>query len=106
MFGPHIDTSNKGVIIDRDQKTDDIVARAQELGGAKSVGPITPGATTTSNNPDTRARRATQAGQDVEVKAGAPTGDQKPQSTSSKDKKDKEKDKKKKDSGTPGLRNP
>jgi len=106
MFGPHIDTSNKGVIIDRDQKTDDIVARAQELGGAKSVGPITPGATTTNNNPDTRARRATQAGQDVEVKPGAPAGDQKPQSTSSKDKKDKDKDKKKKDSGTPGLRNP
>lgn len=106
MFGPHIDTSNKGVIIDRDQKTDDIVARAQELGGAKSVGPITPGATTTNNSPDTRARRATQAGQDVEVKPGSPAADQKPQSTSTKDKKGKDKDKKKKDSGTPGLRNP
>lgn len=105
MFGPHIGTSSKGVIIDREQKTDEIVAHAQELGGSKAVGPITPGATTTNNSPDTRARRATQAGQDVEVKPGAPA-DQKSQSTSSKDKKSKDKEKKKPDSGPKGLRNP
>jgi hypothetical protein len=66
---------------------------------------VTPGATTTSNSPDARPRRATEAGQDVEVKPGAPA-DPKAQSSSSKDKKSKDKDKKKKDSGTPGLRNP
>lgn len=105
VSGPRIDTSSKGVIIDRDMKTDEIVARAQELSGAKTTGPVTPGATTTSNSPDNRPRRATEAGQDVEVKPGAPS-DPKSQSSSSKDKKSKEKDKKKKDSGTPGLRNP
>jgi outer membrane protein assembly factor BamD len=107
VSGPHIDTSSKGVIIDRDLKTDEIVARAQELSGTRATGPVTPGATTTSNSPDNRPRRATEAGQDVEVKAGAPA-DPKAQSTSNKDKKskDKDKDKKKKDSGTPGLRNP
>jgi outer membrane protein assembly factor BamD len=107
VSGPHIDTSSKGVVIDRDLKTDEIVARAQELSGAKAMGPVTPGATTTSNSPDNRPRRATEAGQDVEVKAGAPA-DPKAQSTSTKDKKgkDKDKDKKKKDGGTPGLRNP
>lgn len=107
MFGPHIDTSSKGVIIDRDLKTDDIVAHAQEASGAKAVGPITPGATTTSNSPDARPRRATEAGQDVEVKPGAP-GDQKTQTPATKDKKgkDKDKDKKKKDSGSSVLRNP
>lgn len=106
MFGPHIDTSTKGVIIDRDLKTDEIVARAQEAGGVKVTGPVTPGATTTSNSPDARPRRAaTQAGQDVEVKPGAPA-DQKAQSPSSKDKKGKDKDKKKKDSSSSVLRNP
>jgi len=105
MFGPHIDTSSKGVIIDRDLKTDDIVARAQEASGAKAVGPITPGATTTSNSPDARPRRASEAGQDVEVKPGAP-GDQKTQTPATKDKKSKDKDKKKKDSGSSVLRNP
>ncbi len=105
MFGPHIETSSKGVIIDRDLKTDDIVARVQELSGTKAVGPITPGAETTSNAPDNRPRRATQAGQDVEVKPGAPA-DQKPQSSSSKDKKGKDKDKKKPDGGPSVLRNP
>lgn len=105
MMGPHIDTSSKGVIIDRDLKTDEIVARAQELSGAKAVGPTTPGAATTSNSPDARPRRATEAGQDVEVKPGAPA-DPKAQSTSSKDKKSKDKDKKKKDSGSSLLRNP
>lgn len=106
MFGPRIDTSTKGVIIDRELKTDEIVARAQEAGGVKAVGPVTPGATTTSNATDARPRRAaSQAGQDVEVKPGAPA-DQKAQSPSSKDKKSKEKDKKKKDSGSSVLRNP
>ncbi len=105
MFGPHIDTSNKGVIIDRDLKTDEIVARAQEAGGVKAVGPVTPGSTTTTNSPDNRPRRASQAGQDVEVKPGAPT-DQKAQSPSSKDKKGKDKDKKKPDGNSKVLRNP
>jgi outer membrane protein assembly factor BamD len=105
MFGPRIDTSSKGVIIDREMKTDEIVARAQELSGAKAVGPITPGATTTSNAPDNRPRRATQAGQDVEVKPGAPA-DQKTQTPTSKDKKDKEKDKKKPEGASKVLRNP
>jgi hypothetical protein len=95
------------VIIDRDLKTDEIVARAQEASGVKTTGPVTPGATTTSNAPDNRPRRASQAGQDVEVKPGAPA-DQKAQSPSSKDKKskDKDKDKKKPDSSSKVLRNP
>jgi Outer membrane lipoprotein len=108
VLGPHIDTSTKGVIIDRDLKTDEIVARAQEQGGIKAVGPVTPGATTTSNSPDARPRRAaSQAGQDVEVKPGAPA-DAKAQSPSSKDKKgkDKDKEKKKPDSSSKVLRNP
>lgn len=103
MFGPHIDTSSKGVIIDRDLKADQIVARASEMAGTKEIGPVTPGATTTDNSPNARPRRATQAGQDVEVKPGSPT-EQKPATPSSKDKKSK--DKKKSDSGTKGLRNP
>lgn len=107
MFGPHIDTSNKGVIVDRDLKTDEIVLRAQELGGVKIDGPVTPGATTTSNSTDRPRRAATQAGQDVEVKAGAPT-EQKTQTPASKDKKskDKDKDKKKPDGSSNILRNP
>lgn len=109
MFGPHINTSSKGVIIDRDLKTDEIVAHAEEAGGVKISGPVTPGATTTSNSPDARPRRAaTQAGQDVEVKPGTPT-DQKAQSPSSKDKKSSDKDKKDKkkpDSSSKVLRNP
>lgn len=104
MFGPRIDTSSRGVIIDRDLKTDQIVARAQELSGTKALGPITPGAVTTSNAPDARPRRATEAGQDVEVKPGAP--DQKAQSPSTKDKKSKEKEKKKPESSSKVLRNP
>lgn len=104
MFGPHIDTSSKGVIIDRELKTDEIVARAQEVSGTKDLGPVTPGATTTNNSPNARPRRATEAGQDVEVKPGS-TSDQKPQTPSSKDNK-KGKDKKKPESNTKGLRNP
>ncbi|HSB09802.1 MAG TPA: outer membrane protein assembly factor BamD [Blastocatellia bacterium] len=103
VFGPHIDTSSKGVIIDRELKTDEIVARAQEVSGTKDLGPVTPGATTTNNSPDARPRRASQAGQDVEVKPGSPS-EQKTQSPASKDKKGK--DKKKPESNTKGLRNP
>jgi outer membrane protein assembly factor BamD len=109
MFGPKIDTSNKGVIIDRDLKTDEIVARAQEAGGVRIDGPVTPGATTTSNSPDARPRRAaTQAGQDVEVKPGAPADSkaQTPASKAKKGKDDKDKDKKKSDSSSKVLRNP
>jgi len=103
LFGPHIDTSSKGVVIDRDLKTDEIVARAQELSGQKVTGPVTPSAATTSNSPDSRPRRTNQAGQDVEVKPGTPT-DQKAQPSSSKDKKSK--DGKKNDGGSKLLRNP
>ncbi|MBI3651760.1 MAG: outer membrane protein assembly factor BamD [Acidobacteria bacterium] len=109
FLGTHIDTSNKGVIIDRELKTDEIVARAQELGGAaKADAPVTPGAETTSNAPDARPRRANGgASQDVEVKAGSATAA--PSSTTKKDsnKKDK-KDKKKNDNDGAAkvLRNP
>ena len=109
LFGPKIGTSNKGVIIDRDLKTDEIIARAQELGGpAKAAGPVTPGATTTSSTNDSRPRRATgNASQDVEVKPGSPT-QQTPASSSKKDKdkKKKEDDKKKSDNSSKVLRNP
>jgi outer membrane protein assembly factor BamD len=110
MFGPHIDTSSKGVIINRDLTTDEIVAHAQEASGSKALGPVTPGATTTTNAVDGRPRRASEAGQDVEVKPGT-AADQKAQSPSSKDKKskdkkNKDKDKEKKDSGPSVLRNP
>jgi hypothetical protein len=97
LTGPRIDTSNKGVIIDRDQKPEDIVARARELAGAKATGPITPGSDTSSNSPDARPRRAVQAGQDVEVKPGTPAAQKQQQSPSSKDGKSKEKKKKKND---------
>jgi outer membrane protein assembly factor BamD len=107
LFGPHIDTSNKGVVIDRDQKPEEIVAHAKEISGAKAAGPTTPGADTSSNAPDARPRRTASAGQDVEVKPGAPT-DQKQPAASPKDKKSKDK-KKKDDQKTDGsklLRNP
>jgi outer membrane protein assembly factor BamD len=106
MFGPKIDTSNKGVIIDRDLKTDEIVAHVLQLAGTKPIGPVTPGASTTSNAPDARPRRATQAGQEVEVKPSTPA-DQKTQTSTSKDKKSKDKDKKpNNDGGSKLLRNP
>ena len=106
LFGPHIDTSSKGVVIDRELKTDDIVARAQELSGQKVTGPVTPSAATTSNSPDSRPRRANQAGQDVEVKPGTPA-DPKAQPSSGKDKKSKDKEKKNNnDGGSKLLRNP
>jgi outer membrane protein assembly factor BamD len=110
LMGPHIDTSNKGVIIDKDQKPDEIVARARELAGGRATGPITPGSDTSTNSPDARPRRAVQAGQDVEVKPGAPSDQkQQQQSTSNKDKKgkDKKKQDEKKDEGSSKiLRNP
>jgi outer membrane protein assembly factor BamD len=102
LFGPHIDTSDKGVLIDRDLKTDELVARAQELSGQRVTGPITPAASTTTNSPNARPRRAGQAGQDVEVKPGTPT-DQKAQPPSTnKDKKSKDK----KSGESKVLRNP
>lgn len=119
LFGPKIDTSNKGVVIDRDLTTDEIVARAQELGGvARPVGPTAPGAVTTTTTGDGRPRRVGEgtAGQDVEVKAGAPaaTGNAKEAATKKDDKKKKddekkkkeEEEKKKKNGSTPLLRNP
>ena len=105
MFGPRIDTSSKGVIIDRDLKTEEIVAHVLELSGTKAIGPVTPDATTTSNSPDARPRRATTpAGQDVEVKPSTPA-DQKTQTSTGKDKKGKEK-KPGNDGGSKLLRNP
>jgi hypothetical protein len=105
LFGPKIDTSPKGIVIDRDLKTEEIVARAQSLGGmAPAAGPVTPGAVTTSNAPDARPRRTAGASQDVEVKAGA-ASEQK-ESSSNKSKKDKEKDKKKPDGAAKILRTP
>ena len=107
LFGPHIDTSNKGVVIDRDLKTEEIVARAQELSGQKVTGPVTPSAATTSNSPDSRPRRANQAGQDVEVKPGTPADPKaQPSSSKDKDKKSKDKEKKNNDGGSKLLRNP
>src|SRR5262249_34582350 len=95
VLGPHVSNlSNKGVIIDRNLKLDEIVARATQMAGpGKVAGPVAPGSDTTSNNPENRARRATQAGQDVEVKPASGQGDQK--TTGS------DKDKKKKSSGQP-----
>lgn len=110
LTGPSIDTSNKGVIIDRDLKTDEIIARAVELAGApKEFGPTTPGATTTTNQIDNRPRRATDSSQDVEVKPGASsTGGKETAPSSTKKDKDKKKkeDEKKKDNKSSVLRNP
>ena len=102
VFGPRIDTSAKGVIIDRELKTEEIVARAEELSGTRVTGPVTPGAETTSNAPDARPRRANEAGQDVEVKPGTATEQKTPAPAT----KDKKKDKKKPDGNAKGLRNP
>ncbi|HSE99052.1 MAG TPA: outer membrane protein assembly factor BamD [Blastocatellia bacterium] len=110
MFGPKIETSAKGVIVDRDLKAEEIVARAQELAGApRTADLVTPGSETTTNASDARPRRATGAGQDVEVKPGSPS--QKEQgSSNSKSKKDNKKDqdkgKKKNDGASKLLRNP
>jgi outer membrane protein assembly factor BamD len=102
LFGPRIDTSDKGVLIDRDLKTDQIVARAQELSGQKATGPITPAASTTTNSPNSRPRRSGQPGQDVEVKPGATTDPKAPPSSPGKDKKSKDK----KSGESKVLRNP
>jgi hypothetical protein len=109
LFGPKIDTSTKGVVIDRELKTEEIVARAQELGGAaKADAPVTPGAATTSNAPDTRPRRTTgSATQDVEVKAGSTPSTSNKKDANKKDKNKKENDKKKDNDGAAKvLRNP
>ncbi|MCI0490186.1 MAG: outer membrane protein assembly factor BamD [Blastocatellia bacterium] len=74
VFGPKIDTSPKGVIIDPDLKTEEMVARAKELGGApRTLEAVTPGAETTTNERDARPRRATGASQDVQVRPGTPS---------------------------------
>lgn len=113
LFGPKIDTSTKGVVIDRELKTDEIVARAQELGGApKADGPVTPGAVTTTNSQDSRPRRATggSASQDVEVKSGSAPAAKETGTSNKKDanKKDKKANEKKKDNDGAAkvLRNP
>ena len=108
VFGPKIDTSGKGVIIDRELKTDQIVARAQGLAGAaKPSELVTPGAETTSNSPDARPRRASGATQDVEVKPGS-SATQKDQAAPANSKQNKKKkDKKKNGDASPKvLRNP
>ncbi len=103
VFGPKIETSGKGVIIDRELSTDEIVANAREISGAPDLtGNTTPGAATTSNSPDARPRRATGAGQDVEVKPADGTASKE----SSKKDKDKKENKKKNDGGSKLLRNP
>jgi len=79
VFGPKVNNlSSKGVIIDRTLKTEDIVSRAQELSGVKETpgGPVAPGASTSTNARDSRPRRSTGAGQDVEVKPGSPASQQ------------------------------
>ncbi|HKP13222.1 MAG TPA: outer membrane protein assembly factor BamD, partial [Blastocatellia bacterium] len=91
LFGPHIDTSDKGVLIDRDLKTDEMVARAQELSGQRAAGPVTPAGSTTSTTQNTRPRRSGQGGQDVEVKPGTPTDPKAQPAPATKDKKSKDK---------------
>jgi Outer membrane lipoprotein len=110
VFGPKIETSSKGVIIDRTLKTEEIVSRVQELAGTAKTGEaVTPGAATTTNAPDTRPRRATGAGQDVEVKS-TPSSGQKDSGKAKDDKKDEKDGKKPKDKKNEGgsklLRNP
>lgn len=88
VFGPKVNNlSSKGVIIDRSLNTDEIVSRAQELSGAKGTptGPTAPGASTSTNARDSRPRRSTGAGQDVEVKPGSPASQ--PDKSAGKDKK-------------------
>jgi len=105
VFGPKVNNiSSKGVIVDREQTVDDIVARAQVAGGgAKSAGAVTPGAGTTTNAVDSRPRRAGEAGQDVVVKPGSGSSS----TPSGTDPKSSSKDKdKKKNSNSKGLRNP
>ncbi len=108
FFGPKIDTSPKGVIIDRDLKPEEITARAQELVGLPApAGLTTPSAGTTSNT-DSRPRRAAGATQDVEVKPADKESSSKEKPASKDNKKDdkKGKDKKKPDNSSKVLRNP
>ncbi|HEY7545783.1 MAG TPA: outer membrane protein assembly factor BamD, partial [Blastocatellia bacterium] len=108
LFGPKIDTSPKGVIIDRDLKPEEITARAQELVGLPvPAGLTTPSAGTTSNT-DSRPRRAAGATQDVEVKPADKDNSSKEKPASKDSKKDdkKSKDKKKPDNSSKVLRNP
>jgi outer membrane protein assembly factor BamD len=98
LFGPKVSNiSSKGVIIDKELKTEEIVARAQELSGVgRAAGPVTPGAATSTTKADSRARTVTRAGQDVEVKPA--------QTKPEKDKEKKPEDEKK--NGSKILRNP
>lgn len=106
FFGPKIDTSPKGVIIDRDLKPEEIAARAQEMVGLPvPAGLTTPSASTTTNN-DTRPRRAAGATQDVEVKPAEGSSKEKPAVKDNKKDDKKDKDKKKPDSSSKVLRNP
>ena len=83
VFGPKIETSPKGVIIDPALKTEEMVARAKELGGApRTLEAVTPGAETTTNDQNTRARRATGASQEVEVRPAGSASPQKGQPSS------------------------
>ena len=100
VFGPKIETSKTGIIIDKNLKTDEIVARAAELSGTRATGPVTPAAGTTTNAPDARPRRASGASQDVEVKPGSST-----EKDQDKNKKDNKKEKKPEEPGPKGLRN-
>ncbi len=108
FFGPKIDTSPKGVIIDRDLKPEEIAAHAQELVGLPTpAGLTTPSAGTTTNT-DSRPRRAAGATQDVEVKPADKESSSKEKPASKDNKKDdkKDKDKKKPDNSSKVLRNP
>lgn len=99
VFGPKVSNlSSRGVIIDKDLKTEEIVARAQELSGVSAPGGlVTPGATTsTTKTDDGRPRTVTRAGQDVEVKPA----------TSSPPKEEKKPPEKQKKSNSKVLRNP
>ncbi|HEU4390854.1 MAG TPA: outer membrane protein assembly factor BamD [Blastocatellia bacterium] len=90
VFGTKVSNiSTKGVVVDKDLKSDEIVARAQQLAGATPVaGAVTPGAGTTTNAADSRPRTVTRAGQDVEVKPASNSKDSKKNSEKEKDSKD------------------
>jgi hypothetical protein len=103
LFGPKVSNiSSKGVIVDKDLKTEEIVSHAVRVAGPGGVaGPVQPGAGTTTNATDSRPRTVTpRAGQDVEVKPATNSKDAKKNAE-----KENNKDKKKND-GPKGLRNP
>jgi outer membrane assembly lipoprotein YfiO len=79
VMGPKVaGLSNKGVIVDTALAPDKLAARALELSGTKGLSASTPSGDTSTNAKDSRPRRSTQAGQDVEVKgADQPKDDKK-----------------------------